>query len=225
MLLVLSAVMLLVVGARVLLPDPAGHADRCSDRRDSAPLIVGLAFGVGLLTGLLANGGGFLLVPAFILLLGLSTAVAAGTSLVVAAVLSVPTLLVHWSLGHIDWRIALLFGLGSVPGTYARPVGGPSDRTATSPAGRSACCSWSSPSSSCSASGAPPATRRPDREGQRLGVARSARRRTVPASLVRARWGGHHVRPLRPFRRPDAWPGGSAGRCCRARGEVASIVR
>ena len=117
MLLLLSGVMLLVVGARVLLPDPAGHADRCADRRDNTALIVGLAFTVGLFTGLLATGGGFLLVPAFILLLGLSTRAAAGTSLVVAGVLSVPTLLVHWSLGHIDWRVALLFGLGSLPGT------------------------------------------------------------------------------------------------------------
>ena len=32
--------------------------------------------------------------------------------------LSIPTLLVHWQLGHIDWRIALLFALGSVPGTF-----------------------------------------------------------------------------------------------------------
>lgn len=117
-LLVLSAVMLLVVGARVLLPDPTGHAEACSERRDRGALIVGLAFAVGILTGLLANGGGFLLVPAFILVLGLSTAAAAGTSLVVAGVLSVPTLLVHWQLGHIDWRIALLFALGSVPGTF-----------------------------------------------------------------------------------------------------------
>lgn len=118
-LLVLSGVMLLVVGARVLLPDPDGHADRCADRRGNTALIVALAFTVGLLTGLLANGGGFLLVPAFILLLGLSARAAAGTSLVVAGVLSVPALLVHWSLGHIDWRVALLFGLGSVPGTVA----------------------------------------------------------------------------------------------------------
>ncbi len=117
-LLVLSAVMLLVVGARVLLPDPTGHADRCDARRDRSALIVTLAFAVGILTGLLANGGGFLLVPAFILILGLSTAAAAGTSLVVAGVLSIPTLLVHWQLGHIDWRIALLFALGSVPGTF-----------------------------------------------------------------------------------------------------------
>jgi uncharacterized membrane protein YfcA len=117
-LLLLSGVMLLVVGARVLLPDPTGHADRCDARRDRSALIVSLAFAVGVMTGLLANGGGFLLVPAFILVLGLSTAAAAGTSLVVAGVLSVPTLLVHWQLGHIDWRIALLFALGSVPGTF-----------------------------------------------------------------------------------------------------------
>lgn len=116
-LLILSGVMLLAVGARVLLPDPSGHADRCADRRDRTAVIVALAFSVGLMTGLLANGGGFLLVPAFILILGLTTATAAGTSLVVAGVLSIPTLLIHWSLGHMDWRIALLFAVGSIPGT------------------------------------------------------------------------------------------------------------
>jgi uncharacterized membrane protein YfcA len=116
-LLILSGVMLLVVGARVLLPDPAGHADRCADRRDRSALIVVVAFSVGIMTGLLANGGGFLLVPAFILLLGLSTASAAGTSLVVAGVLSIPTLYIHWKLGHMDWAVAGLFALGSMPGT------------------------------------------------------------------------------------------------------------
>jgi uncharacterized membrane protein YfcA len=116
-LLVLSGVLLLAVGARVLLPDPTGHAERCADRLQRTGLIVALAFAVGVLTGLLANGGGFLLVPLFVLLLGLTTAAAAGTSLVVAGVLSVPTLLVHWRLGHIDWTVALLFAAGSLPGT------------------------------------------------------------------------------------------------------------
>jgi uncharacterized protein len=116
-LLVLSAVLLLVVGARVLLPDPSGHAVRCADRLRRSGLIVALSFAVGVLTGLLANGGGFLLIPMFVLLLGLSAAAAAGTSLVVAGVLSVPTLLVHWRLGHIDWEVALLFAAGSLPGT------------------------------------------------------------------------------------------------------------
>ena len=118
-LLVLSGALLLVIGARVLLPDPAGHAERCADRLRRTGLIVALSFAVGVLTGLLANGGGFLLVPLFVLLLGLTTAAAAGTSLVVAGVLSVPTLLVHWQLGHLDWKVALLFGAGSLPGTAA----------------------------------------------------------------------------------------------------------
>lgn len=39
-----------------------------------------LGIGVGLLTGLLANGGGFLLVPVFVLILGMTAVEAAGTS-------------------------------------------------------------------------------------------------------------------------------------------------
>lgn len=116
-LIVLSGVLLAVVGARVLLPDPAGHADRCEARRTSTGIVVSLAFAVGLLTGLLANGGGFLLVPAFVVLLGLSTGMAAGTSMVAVGVLALPTLLVHWQLGHIDWPVALVFGLGVLPGS------------------------------------------------------------------------------------------------------------
>ena len=115
----LSTVVLFGVGLRVSLPDADGHADRCSGRLDRTGLIVALAFGVGLLAGLLANGGGFLLVPTFIVLLGLSTTVAAGTSMVAGAVLSIPTLLVHWSLGHIDWSVSLVFAIGVLPGTLA----------------------------------------------------------------------------------------------------------
>jgi uncharacterized membrane protein YfcA len=116
-LLVLSAVLLLVVGVRILLPDPAAMAERTRARRERPGVVVAVSAAVGLLTGLLANGGGFLLVPAFILVLGLSNRMAAATSLLVAAALSVPTVAVHWWLGHIDWHVALVFALGSVPGT------------------------------------------------------------------------------------------------------------
>lgn len=115
----LSGALLLVVGARVLLPDPAGHGDRCAVRRERTSIVVAVAFVVGLLTGLLANGGGFLLVPAFVVLLGLSAGMASGTSMVAVGCLAVPTLLVHWQLGHIDWPIALVFGLGVLPGSLA----------------------------------------------------------------------------------------------------------
>ncbi len=77
--------------------------------------MVGSAFGVGLLTGLLANGGGFLLVPVFVLVLGLTAIEAAGTSMLVVGILTVPTLIVHWALGHIDWVVAGAFAAGLIP--------------------------------------------------------------------------------------------------------------
>jgi uncharacterized membrane protein YfcA len=118
-LLVLSGLMLLIVGARVALPDPAGARIRAAARRDRGGLVVGLSFVVGVMTGLLANGGGFLLVPLFILVLGLSATEAAGTSIVAVGALTIPTLATHWALGHIDWPVALAFAAGLVPGSWA----------------------------------------------------------------------------------------------------------
>ncbi|MFL6205073.1 MAG: sulfite exporter TauE/SafE family protein [Acidimicrobiales bacterium] len=116
-LLVGSGILLLVIGARVLLPDPAGHADRTARWRDRPELVLAPAFAIGVLSGLLANSGGVLLVPMCILLLGLTAARAAGTSIVAAGALSIPTLIVHTTLGHVDWTVALVFGLGLLPGS------------------------------------------------------------------------------------------------------------
>ena len=118
-LLVLSGVMLLVVGTRVLMPDPIDHAVKAAARRNQTALVLGAAFGVGLLTGLLANGGGFLLVPLFIVVFGLTTGEAAGTSMVAVGVLTIPTLIAHWTLGHIDWTVAITFAVGVIPGSLA----------------------------------------------------------------------------------------------------------
>ncbi len=123
-LLVGSGLLLLAVGSRVLLPDPADHLARTAVWRDSPALVVAPAFAVGVLSGLLANSGGVLLVPMFILLLGLTAARAAGTSIVAAGALSIPTLLVHASLGHVDWTVALVFGLGMLPGSVVGSLAG-----------------------------------------------------------------------------------------------------
>ncbi|MEI2653801.1 MAG: sulfite exporter TauE/SafE family protein [Microthrixaceae bacterium] len=114
-LLILSGVLLLGIGARMLVRDRVGAAERAAGRRERTGVVVGSAFGVGLLTGLLANGGGFLLVPVFVLVLGLTAAEAAGTSMVVVGVLTIPTLASHWALGHIDWTVASGFALGLIP--------------------------------------------------------------------------------------------------------------
>jgi uncharacterized protein len=74
---------------------------------------------LGLFTGLLANGGGFLLMPLYLLVFGLRMRQAVGTSLLVIAVLSIPTLTTHWALGHIDWAVAIAFSVGLVPASFA----------------------------------------------------------------------------------------------------------
>jgi hypothetical protein len=116
-LLVLSGVMLLAVGARVLMPDTVTGASAARERLQNRNVILGSAFAVGLLTGLLANGGGFLLVPLFVVVLGMTAARAAGTSMVAVAALTIPTLAAHLALGHIDWVVALAFAAGLVPGS------------------------------------------------------------------------------------------------------------
>lgn len=113
-LLIVSGVVLAVVGVRILLPLPEGRLAGLARRR--ASVVVPAAAAIGLFTGLLANGGGFLLVPLFVLVLGLTMPESAGTSLVVIAVLSIPTLITHWALGHIEWTVATAFAGGAIPG-------------------------------------------------------------------------------------------------------------
>jgi uncharacterized protein len=61
---------------------------------------------VGLVTGLVGAGGGFLVVPALALLGGLPMPAAVGTALVVIAMNSFAGFVGHLSSAHIDWRLA-----------------------------------------------------------------------------------------------------------------------
>jgi uncharacterized protein len=121
LLVALSGVMLFVVGVRMAWPTRAADADApvaaSALTRDGRGLllVVGLVASAGFLTGLLANGGGFLLVPIFVLVLGLTAAQAAGTSMVAVAALIIPTLLAHIVLGHVDWAVAGAFAVGVIP--------------------------------------------------------------------------------------------------------------
>ncbi len=134
-LLIVSGVVLTVVGVRVLLPVDEAARDKGAERRRHRLLLAATMFGIGVFTGLLANGGGFLLVPVYLVLFGLRMREAVGTSLLVIAVLAVPTLVTHWALGHIDWALAGAFALGQVPGSavggqFAHHVQGPVTRRA-----------------------------------------------------------------------------------------------
>src|SRR5688572_6069058 len=73
--------------------------------------------GVGLVTGLVGAGGGFLVVPALVLLGGLPMGAAVGTSLVVIALKSAAGFAGY--LGHVDipWDLALVVSAAAIGGS------------------------------------------------------------------------------------------------------------
>jgi hypothetical protein len=80
-----------------------------------APLALG--FGAGILTVLLGVGGGFILVPAMIYLLGMPARVVVGTSLAMMLAVSGATTFIHSVTTHsVDIVLAALLLIGSVFG-------------------------------------------------------------------------------------------------------------
>jgi uncharacterized membrane protein YfcA len=112
-LIIVTDVVVAVLGLRFLLWPMA------TDRPVAPPpgrlALALVATAVGLISGLLANSGGFLLAPLFVALLRLPIKSALATSLAASCVLAVPGTIVHLALGHIDWRVAAWFGLASIP--------------------------------------------------------------------------------------------------------------
>ena len=134
-LLIVSGLVLIAVGLRVIVPVDEAALEKGAERRHHRVLLVATMTLVGVFTGLLANGGGFLIVPLYLLIFGLGMRQAVGTSLLVIIVLAIPTLVTHWLLGHINWTLAGEFALGQVPGSaagsqFAHHVQGPVIRRA-----------------------------------------------------------------------------------------------
>lgn len=97
--------------------DPADAPDHLPTTR---VIIDGLV--VGLVTGLVGAGGGFLVVPALALLGGLPMPVAVGTSLVVIAMKSMAGLAGYLASVTIDWQMAAMVTGAAVLGAL---LGGP----------------------------------------------------------------------------------------------------
>jgi hypothetical protein len=103
-----------------LLARPLAAESKKEHTAKSLWLLLGVDTGIGLRSGLLANGGGFLLVLVYLLLCDMEAQEAAATSLVTVAFLALPGTWIHWQLGHIDLSLVLLLALGGLPFTYLR---------------------------------------------------------------------------------------------------------
>jgi uncharacterized membrane protein YfcA len=79
------------------------------------PLVIG--FGIGMLSAIMGVGGGFMLVPAMIYILGMPTAIVIGTSLFQVVFVSANvTLLQAWQVGSVDIVLTMLLLAGGVAG-------------------------------------------------------------------------------------------------------------
>lgn len=118
LLLVAFAALMLGIGALLILRN---HADEAvaDDFTPSFWKIIGGGMLVGLLTGILGVGGGFLIVPALVMLVGLTFHQAVGTSLVVIAMNSAAGLLGHLNGSSFDVNLILVFVLAGLAGTFA----------------------------------------------------------------------------------------------------------
>ena len=78
--------------------------------------IAAVGAAAGVIAGLLGVGGGVVMMPLFTGALRIPIKRAVPTSLVAVAIFSVPALLTHLMLGHIDWTIAMALVVGVMPG-------------------------------------------------------------------------------------------------------------
>lgn len=108
-LLLFASVMILaaVMMSRPKPAEPAGQP------RQHSPFNIGAeGLGVGLVTGLVGVGGGFLIIPALVLLLGLPMSLAVGTSLLIIAANSFAGFYKYahlLGLGQMDWTLIASF--------------------------------------------------------------------------------------------------------------------
>jgi uncharacterized protein len=99
------------VGGDCALPDGGVNWRGC------LPKAVGSGIVVGFLTGLFGVGGGFLIIPALVLLLGLPMPVAVGTSLLIIVLNAAAGFAAHVGDVDLDYAVAAVFTAAAVAGS------------------------------------------------------------------------------------------------------------
>lgn len=117
-LMIAFALLMILIGVYMLAQrDRTPQAENKS--RTNWPLVALGGTGVGVLTGILGVGGGFLIVPALVLLVGLPMSQAVGTSLIVIAANSFAGLAGHISTPGFNLNLTLIFVAAGLAGTFA----------------------------------------------------------------------------------------------------------
>lgn len=95
---------------------PAGPSP--SSKLTRKQLLVGAAIGLvaGVASGYVGVGGGFIMVPMMLSLVGISMRQASGTSLIAVMILAVPGVIEQALLGNINYAAGIAIVIGSIPG-------------------------------------------------------------------------------------------------------------
>ncbi|MBU5405391.1 sulfite exporter TauE/SafE family protein [Paraeggerthella hongkongensis] len=95
---------------------PAGPSP--SSKLTRKQLLVGAAIGLvaGVASGYVGVGGGFIMVPMMLSLVGISMRQASGTSLIAVMILAVPGVIEQALLGNINYAAGIAIAIGSIPG-------------------------------------------------------------------------------------------------------------
>lgn len=109
------AIIMLLTGLSMVMNGAPDEKKKASS--PNIPLIIVEGLAVGVITGLVGAGGGFLIVPALVLLVGMPMKKAVGTSLVIIALKSLIGFLGDIGSGQeIDWMLLVLFTAFSMGG-------------------------------------------------------------------------------------------------------------
>jgi hypothetical protein len=121
-LLMLFGVLMVVVGLTMLRPRKSGGDHEVALTRDSMPkllpLLIGIGFVVGALSGFFGIGGGFLIVPGLIGATAMPLINAIGSSLVSVTAFGLTTAASYAWSGLVDWPLAGLFIAGGALGGF-----------------------------------------------------------------------------------------------------------
>ncbi|MEG0374507.1 MAG: sulfite exporter TauE/SafE family protein [Raoultibacter sp.] len=106
------------VVASALEPSDGSGSDSASEKLSRKQLVLGAAIGLvaGLASGYVGVGGGFIMVPLMLSLVGIPMKKASGTSLIAVMILAIPGVIQQGLLGNINYTAGIAIAVGSIPG-------------------------------------------------------------------------------------------------------------